>query len=91
MSVNTKDCVMEVSKSPRQGAMVSARRLIARLSRFKFVCPLSSAGYCAIHWLAVHNFSSYVLGGALVFGAVAAMAVAWLSSFAQEGGARWGA
>jgi hypothetical protein len=78
---------MEVSKSPRQGAMVNARRLIARLSRFKLVFTISSAGYCAIHWLAVHNFSSYVFGGALVFGAVAAIAVAWLSSFAQEGGA----
>ena len=67
--------------------MVNARRLIARLSRFKLVFPVASAGYCAIHWLAVHNFSSYVFGGALVFGAVAAMAVAWLSSFAQEDGA----
>lgn len=77
---------MEVRKSERQGATVNARKLIARLSRFRFVFPLSSAGYCAIHWLATHNFSSYVFGGALVFGAIVAMAVAWLSNFAQEGG-----
>jgi hypothetical protein len=82
---------MEVSKSATQGTAANARILIARLSRFRFIFPLSSAGYCAIHWLAAHNFSSYVFGGALVFGAIAAMAVAWLSSFVQEGGARRGA
>jgi hypothetical protein len=79
---------MEVSKSPGQGAMISSRRLIARLSRFQFAFPLLSAGYCLIHWLAAHNFSSYVFGGALIFGAIAAMAVGWLSNLAQEGGGR---
>ena len=52
------------------------RRLIARLGRFRFVFPLSSAGYCAIHWLTTHHFSFYLLSGALVFGAAAATAVA---------------
>ena len=75
---------MEVSKSPRQSVVVSARGLVAKLSRFKFVFPLSSAGYCAIHWLAVHNFSSHVFLGALVFGVAAAVAVAWLSDSVRE-------
>ena len=84
MSVNIKGRVMEVSKSPRQSVVVNARRLVAKLSRFKFVFPLSSAGYCAIHWLAVHNLSSHVFLGALVFGVAAAVAVAWLSDSVRE-------
>lgn len=79
-----KACVMEVSTSPRQSVVVNARRLIAKLSRFKMVFPLSSAGYCAIHWLFVHNFSSHVFWGALVFGAMGAVAVACLSDFVRE-------
>jgi len=75
---------MEVSTSPRQSVVVSTRRLIAKLSRFKMVLPLSSAGYCAIHWLIVHNFSSHVLWGALIFGAMVAVAVAWLADFVRE-------
>jgi hypothetical protein len=50
------------------------------LSRFKAVFTLSSAGYCAIHWLAVHNCSIYVLASAIVFGLITAMAVARFSS-----------
>ena len=75
---------MEVSKSPRQSVVVNARRLVAKLSRFKFVFPLSSAGFCAIHWLAVQSFSSHVFWGALVFGVAAAVAVAWLSDSVRE-------
>ena len=75
---------MEMSTSPRQSMAVNARRLIAKLSRFKSVFALSSAGYCAIHWLVAHNFSSHVFLGALVFGAMAAVAVAWLSDIVRE-------
>jgi hypothetical protein len=73
-----KGCVMGASELLRQRAMVNARRLIAKLSTFNFVFTLSSFGYCAIHWLLTHSFSTYVFSGALVFGAMAAMAVAWL-------------
>jgi hypothetical protein len=83
LSVNIKG-VMEVSKSPRQSVVVNARRLVAKLSRFRFVFSLSSAGYCAIHWLVAHNFSSHVFLGALVFGVAAAVAVAWLSDSVRE-------
>ena len=89
LSVNTKGCVMEVSEL-RQRRMVNARRLIARLSTFKIVFTLSSSGYCAIHWLVSHNFSTYVFSSALVFGAMAAMAIAWLANFALGGQARRG-
>jgi hypothetical protein len=41
---------------------------------------LSSSGYCAIHSLVIHDFSIYVFAGGLVFGAIAAMVVAWLSN-----------
>jgi hypothetical protein len=75
---------MELSKSPRQNVVVSTRRLVAKLSRLSFVFPLSSAAYCAIHWLAVHNFSNHVFWGALVFGAMAAVIVAWLSDSVRE-------
>ena len=73
-----------------QRRMVNARRLIARLSTFKIVFTLSSSGYCAIHWLVSHNFSTYVFSSALVFGAMAAMAIAWLANFALGGQARRG-
>jgi hypothetical protein len=75
---------MEVSTSPKHSVVVNARRIIANLSRFKTVFSLSSAGYCAIHWLVVHNFSSHVFLGALVFGAMAAVVVAWLSDIVRE-------
>ena len=75
---------MEVGKSPRQSVVVNARMLVAKPNRPKIVFPLSSAGFCVIHWLAVHNFSSHVFLGALVFGAIAAVAVAWLSDFVHE-------
>jgi hypothetical protein len=75
---------MEVSTSPRQSVVVNARILIAKMSRLKTVFSLSSAGYCAIHWLVVHNFSSHVFLGALVFGAMAAVVVAWLSDIVRE-------
>lgn len=63
----------------RRRALSKGRSLVANLSRFKIVFTLSSSGYCAIHWLVAHNFSTYMLSGALVFGAMVAMAVAWLS------------
>ena len=77
---------MEVRESLRTRAMVSAGRLIPKLSTYVFT--LSSSGYCAIHWLVIHNFSAYVFSTALVFGAVAAMGVAWLANFAQRARAR---
>ena len=79
---------MEVRESLRTRGMVSAGRLIAKLSTYKIVFTLSSSGYCAIHWLVIHNFSAYVFSTALVFGAVAAMGVAWLANFAQRARAR---
>jgi hypothetical protein len=72
---------MKVSELLRPITLANARRSIAKLSRFKIVFTLSSSGYCAIHWLVVHNFSIYVFPGALVFGVVATMAVAWLSDW----------
>jgi hypothetical protein len=71
---------MGMNELLRQRAKVNARGLIAKLSTFKFVFTLSSSGYCAIHWLLTHSFSTYVFSGELVFGAMAAMAVAWLSN-----------
>jgi hypothetical protein len=59
----------------------NARRLVAKLSRFKTVFTVSSIAYCAVHWLLIHTFSIYMLSGALVFGAVAAMSIAWLFSW----------
>jgi hypothetical protein len=71
---------MDVSELLRQKSVVTARKLIASLSRFRVVFTLSSFGYCAIHWLAVHNFSIYVLASAVVFGVITAVAVTRLSS-----------
>jgi hypothetical protein len=70
---------MDVSERLRRMGPVGASGLIARLGRFKFVFPLASSGYCAVHWLLAHSFSFYILSGALAFGAIAAVAVAWLS------------
>jgi hypothetical protein len=71
---------MDLSELLRQKSVVTGRKLIATLSRFRVVFTLSSSGYCAIHWLAVHNFSTYVLASAVVFGVITAMAVVRLSS-----------
>jgi hypothetical protein len=73
---------MEVRESLRTRAMVSAGRLIAKLSTNKIAFTLSSSGYCAIHWLVIHNFCAYVFSTALVFGAVAmVLPVLWPSLF----------
>jgi hypothetical protein len=82
---------MEVSKLVDQSVMGKARKLIDKLMRFKHVFTLSSLGYCIIHFLVAHNFSTYVFSGALVFGVAAAMAVAWLSNLVQKGVTRWSA
>ncbi len=74
-------CVMDVSESPRQRVLGSARRLISKLSGLKFVFTLSSSGYCAIHWLVTHSLSIYVFSGALLFGAVATIAAACLAAW----------
>ena len=71
---------MDLSELPKQKPVLNARKLIAWLSRFKVAFTLSSAGYCAIHWLAVHNFSIYVLASAVVFGVITAMAAARFAS-----------
>ncbi len=65
----------------RQSVLVKGRNIITRLGTFKFVFTITSSGYCAIHWLATHSFSAYVLAGALVSGAVMAMAVRWLAKW----------
>jgi hypothetical protein len=81
---------MEVRKSLRYGTMANVRNLIDKLSKFRIVFTLSSFGYCAIHWLVVHNFSAYVFSGALVFGAMTATVAAWLSNFGRVGRASRG-
>lgn len=70
---------MGVSELLRRRAMVNARTLIAKLSTVKIVFMVSSSGYCAIHRLLIHSFSTYVFSGATECGAMAVMAVAWHS------------
>jgi hypothetical protein len=65
---------------PFRSALVNVGRVIAKLSKFRIMFTLSSSLYCLTHWLMVtHSFSIYVLSSALVFGAIAATAVSWLS------------
>jgi hypothetical protein len=71
---------MKARKPLIQRALVEARRLIDTLSRPKVMFTLSSSGYCAIHSLVIHDFSIYVFSGSLVFGAIAAIVVAWFSN-----------
>jgi hypothetical protein len=78
-----KGCVMKVSELLRKRAIVNARRLMVRLSTFRMVFSLSSSGFCTIHWLVMHNFSTHAFSSALVFGAMAATGVALLANFAQ--------
>ena len=70
---------MDASELLGRKGPASARKMIAKLSRFRIMFTLSSTGYCAIHLLVTHSFSFYVFSGALVFGAMAVMAAAWLS------------
>ena len=72
---------MEVRALSARKGSVAVGGLIAGWSRIRLVFPLATSGYCAIHWLIAHNFSFYIMSGALVFGAVAAMAAAWLSDW----------
>jgi hypothetical protein len=69
--------VMDVSGWIRQRA-VYLETSLAKLSRS---LTLSSAGYCALHWLITHKFSLHVLPGALMFGAVVAVSVAGFSAW----------
>jgi hypothetical protein len=70
---------MEVSELLLRRVGENARRLMARLSRFKTVFTLASFAYCAVHWLLTHSFSICMVSGALVFGATVATSIAWLS------------
>jgi len=72
---------MELSMLVRQSALVRAKIVLAKVSRFRIVFTLSSLGYCAKHWLTVHGFSFHVFLGALVFGAITATAVTLLSQW----------
>jgi hypothetical protein len=63
----------------KQRALLQAGKLMDTLSRPKVMFTLASAGYCAIHSLFIHDFSIYVFSGSLVFGAIAARLVSWLS------------
>src|SRR5580704_12071850 len=74
------ESVMKARKPLKQRALVGARRLIDTLSRPKVMFTLSSSVYCAIHSLIIHDFSIYVFSGSLVFGAIAAIVVTWLSN-----------
>jgi hypothetical protein len=71
---------MKARKPLKQRALVEVRRLIDTLSRPKVTFTLSSSGYCAVHSLVIHDFSIYVFSGSLVFGAIAAIVVTWLSN-----------
>jgi hypothetical protein len=62
----------------RQRLLGGARRSITKLSS---MFTLSTSAYCALHWLALHHFSIYVLLGAMVFGTIATVIVAWLSDW----------
>jgi len=68
---------VDVSGLVKQGAL-HLETSLARLSRS---FTLSSAGYCAVHWLITHKFSLHVLPSALMFGAVVAVSVACLSAW----------
>ena len=72
---------MEVSELLRQKGSETAGKLIARWSRFRVGFPHATSGDSAIHWLIAQNISIYIMSGALVFGAVAAMAAAWVSDW----------
>ncbi len=79
---------MQTGELLRQRITVNAKKWIDKFIAFKVVFALSSSGYCAIHWLVTHNLSIYVFSRALVFGAVAATAVALLSKFVLASRAR---
>jgi hypothetical protein len=74
------DGVMKARELSKQRALVGARKLVDTLSRPKVMFTLSSSGYCAIHSLVIRDFSIYVFLGSLVFGAIAAMVISWLSN-----------
>jgi hypothetical protein len=74
------ESVMKAHKPLKQRALVGARKSIDTLSRPKVMFTLSSSGYCAVHSLVIHNFSIYVFSGSLIFGAIAAIVVTWLSN-----------
>jgi hypothetical protein len=75
---------MELNNWLNRRQMLKTRALVAKLSHLKLMFTLSSTGYCAVHWLFVHNFSAYVFAGALVFGALVTTAVAWLSRWFNQ-------
>lgn len=79
-----KGCVMEVNNWMNSRPMLKTRGVVARLSHLKLMFTLSSTGYCAVHWLFAHNFSTYVFAGALVFGALVTTAVAWLAKWFNQ-------
>ncbi len=70
---------MEIGEWVPQKAWGNARTLVARLSKYKTAYTLSTVAYCAVHWLFTHSVSVYMASGALVFGAIAATSIAWLS------------
>jgi len=72
---------MEMGELLPQRDWGNARRLVAKLSKYKTAFTLLSVAYCAVHWLLTHSFSVYMASGALVFGAIAATSIAWLSGW----------
>jgi hypothetical protein len=80
LSTGEIESVMKARKPLKQRALVGARKLIDTLSRPKVMFTLSSSAYCAIHSLVIHDFSVYVFSGSMVFGAIAAIVVTWLSN-----------
>ena len=72
---------MEMGDLLPQRALGTARRLVVKLSGFKTVFTVSSLAYCTVHWLLTHNFSVYMVSGALFFGAIVATSIAWLSGW----------
>ncbi len=47
-----------------------------RVGKVKTAFTMSSVLYCGVHWITSHNFSVYALSAALLFGGLAAAAVA---------------
>jgi hypothetical protein len=54
-------------------------RIIFKVTRARAVFTLFFSAFCAVHWVVVHNFSIYLVPGAILFGVIAAMLTLWFS------------
>jgi hypothetical protein len=53
--------------------------IISKVTRAKAVFAVFFSAFCAVHWLVVHNFSIYLVPGAILFGMIAALLTVWFS------------